>query len=79
VAHSRTFGSGNASFGTEAEATALFSSSAYLTEISNNLTWAGRDLESIEALILSSPSEAAERLLEVRWGISNVHVAAFGT
>jgi hypothetical protein len=33
----------------------------------------------MEALILSSPSEAEERLREVRWGISNVQVAAFGT
>jgi hypothetical protein len=33
VATFRTFGSGNASFGWEAEATALFSSSVYLTEI----------------------------------------------
>jgi hypothetical protein len=50
----------------------LSSSSVYLTDISNNLTRAGKDLESTETLILSFPNKASERIRKVLWAISSV-------
>jgi hypothetical protein len=76
VAHLKLFVSGNASAGRSGEAVALYSSSAHLTEIANDLAGIGTDIESIEALI---PSTAADRLREARWALSNVHFSTFGT
>jgi hypothetical protein len=60
VAHFQTFGSGGMSKGRAGEAGALYGLDAYLTETSNYLVNIGRELESIEALIIRSPSVAGK-------------------
>jgi hypothetical protein len=79
VAHFQIFGSGNASVGREGEAGALYSSAAYLTEISNGLAYICGQLESVEALVLRSPTVAIERLRQARRALSDAQLATFGT
>jgi hypothetical protein len=73
-----TFGSGTASAGREGEADAIYNSAAYLTGISNNLAAVCRELETIEAIILTTPAVALERLRKAWWYVSDAQLANFG-
>jgi hypothetical protein len=74
VAHYRDFCTGGASAGREAEANALFTSAAYLTEVSNALGGTVRGLRAIGARI---PSSLLEWLRDCRWEVSDAQLALF--
>jgi hypothetical protein len=69
VTHFQIFGAGKASIGKETEAEARYRNAAFLTEISNSLAGLDKELESVEAHILASPSLDVERLRTARSAI----------
>jgi hypothetical protein len=75
VAHYRTFCTGAASAGREAEANALYANAAYLTEVTNALTGTVRRLRALESRV---PAALLERLRDCRWEVSDAQLALFG-
>jgi hypothetical protein len=75
VAHYRTFCAVGASARREAEASALYASAAYLTEVSNALAKTARQLKAIEARV---PSSLLDRLRDCRWEVSDAQLTLFG-
>jgi hypothetical protein len=75
VAHYRTFCTGAASAGREAEANALYANAAYLTEVTNALAATVRRLKALEARV---PEAIIERLRDCRWEVSDAQLTLFG-